>query len=154
LSAFRVGSSAVIEVSFNSGSAERAAEIANAIARAYIDDQLKAKADAHRTATGWLHDRLQELAHDARTAASAVNELKINSNADGRLLDEQQVAELNSRLVVARTQTSAAMARVNRFEANLASNNFDSVSLGNLDAVSIGNTDTTESLSISYPQNN
>src|SRR5437667_9405061 len=49
LSAWRVGTSAVIEVSFDSSDAERAAEIANAVATAYIDDQLKAKADTHRT---------------------------------------------------------------------------------------------------------
>ena len=35
LSAFRVGSSGVIEVSFNSSDPERAAEIVNAIARAH-----------------------------------------------------------------------------------------------------------------------
>jgi polysaccharide biosynthesis transport protein len=157
LSAFRVGSSSVIVVSFNSSNAERAAEIANAIARAYIDDQLEAKADAHRTATAWLHDRLQELGHDALTAARAVNELKIKSNivaADGRLMDDQQVAELNSRLVVARSRTSEAMARLNQFETILASNNSDSVSIGHVDAVSSGNIDTPESLSISDHQNN
>jgi len=149
LSAWRVGTSAVIEVSFNSSDAERAAEIANAIATAYIDDQLKAKADTHRTATAWLHDRLQELGHDALTAERAVNELKTKSNivaVNGKLMDEQQVAELNDRLVVARTHTSEAMARLNRFETILASNpDSDSVSIGNLDAVS---------LSISDPQNN
>jgi succinoglycan biosynthesis transport protein ExoP len=156
LSAWRVGSSTVIEVSFNSNNAQRAAEIANAIAGAYIDDQLKAKADAHRTATAWLHGRLRELGQDALTAERALNELKTKSNivaADGKLMDEQQVTALNTRLVAARAQTSEAMVRLNRFKNILASNS-NSASTGNLDAVSIGNIDAPETLSISDPFNN
>jgi exopolysaccharide transport family protein len=157
LSAWRVGSSTVIEVSFSSSNAERAAEIANAIATAYIDDQLKAKVDAHRTATAWLHGRLQELGHDALTAERAVNELKTKSNivaADGKLMDEQQVTALNTRLVAARAQTSEAMARLNRFKTIVATDSY-SASTGNLDAVSIAD-DVVERaiLSISDPQNN
>ena len=142
LSAGRVGGSSVIEVTFNSNNPERAAEIANAIARAYIDDQLMAKAEGHRIATAWLRDRLQELGHDALAAERSVNELKAQSNivsAEGKLIDEQQVTDINRRLVVARTHTSEAMTRMNRFESILASNNFDAASLGNLDTVSIGN---------------
>jgi polysaccharide biosynthesis transport protein len=142
LSAARIGGSSVISISFDSSNPERAAEIANAIAKAYMDDQLKAKVDQHRTATVWLHDRLQELGHDALAAERAVSELNTKSNivsADGKLIDEQQVADLNRRLVVARTHTSDAMTRVNRFESVLASDNFDAVSLGNLDTVSAGN---------------
>jgi exopolysaccharide transport family protein len=156
LSAWRVGSSTVIQISFNSNNAARAAEIANAIAGAYIDDQLKAKADAHRTATAWLHGRLQELGQDALTAERALNELKTKSNivaVDGKLMDEQQVTALNSRLVAARAQTSEAMARLNRFKTILASNS-DLASIGSLDAVSVGNLGAAETLSISDPHNN
>lgn len=138
LSAARVGSSNVIEVSFNAGNAARAAAIANAVVKAYFDDQLKAKTDEHRTATAWLHDRLQELGNDALNAERAVNELRTKSNivsADGKLIDEQQVTGLNNRLIAARTHTSDAMARVSRFESILASNNLDAIPLGSLDAV-------------------
>ncbi len=158
LSATRVGSSSVIEVTFNSGNAERAAAIANAIIKAYFDDQLKAKTDEHRTATAWLHDRLQELGNDALIAERAVNELKTKSNivsADGKLMDEQQVTALNNRLVVARTHTSDAMTRLNRFESILASNNLDALSLGNLDAVPGANiTAPDNSSTAATPQNN
>jgi polysaccharide biosynthesis transport protein len=138
LSAARVGSSNVIEVSFNASNAARAAAIANAVVKAYFDDQLKAKTDEHRTATAWLHDRLQELGNDALNAERAVNELRTKSNivsADGKLIDEQQVTGLNNRLIAARTHTSDAMARVSRFESILASNNLDAIPLGSLDAV-------------------
>jgi succinoglycan biosynthesis transport protein ExoP len=138
LSAYKAGSSSVVEVSFNSSNPERAAEITNAIAKAYIDDQLRAKAEEHRIATGWLRDRLQELGHDALAADIAVSKLKAKSNiisADGKLMDEQQVAALNDRLINARARTSDTMARLNRFESLLASSNFDPASLGNLDSV-------------------
>lgn len=135
LSAGRVGYSTVIEVSFNASSAERAAEIANAVATIYLADQINAKVDANRVANAWLHDRLTELGHDALMAERAVNELKAKNNivtAEGKSLDEQQVNELNSRLVAARAQTSEVLARLNRYETILAS--ADSASIGKLDA--------------------
>jgi len=137
LSAVRLGYSTVIEIGFSAGKAERAAEIANAIANAYINDQLNAKFDASRTATAWLQDRLRELGQQALTAERAVNAFKSQNNivaVGGKLMDEEQVAELNSRMVAARAQTSEALARLNRFETVLAANSTDSASIGSLDA--------------------
>jgi exopolysaccharide transport family protein len=137
LSAVRLGYSTVIEISFSDSNPARAAAIANAIANAYITDQLNAKYEANRTATTWLQDRLKELAQQALTAERGVNAFKSQNNivaAGGKLMDEQQVAELNSRLVVVRAQTSDALARLNRLEAILSSNAADSASIGNLDA--------------------
>ncbi len=137
LSAVRLGYSNVIEISFSASNAERAAEIANAIANTYISDQLLAKLEANRAATAWLQDRLRELGQQALTAERAVNTFKSQNNivaADGKLMDEQQVSELNSRLVAARAQTSEALARLNRLQAVLASNSPNSASIGRLDA--------------------
>src|ERR1700730_10792754 len=137
LTAGRLGFSTVIEISFSAGSAERSAEIANAIANAYVTDQLNAKLDANRTATAWLQDRLKELGQQALTAERAVNTFKSQNNivaAGGKLMDDERVTELNSRLVAVRAQTSEALARLNRFETILASNSADSASIGNLDA--------------------
>src|SRR5712672_2614398 len=137
LSAIRLGFSTVIEISFSAGSAERAAEIANAIANAYVTDQLNAKLDANRTATSWLQDRLKELGQQALTAERAVNAFKSQNNivaAGGKLMDDERVSDLNVRLVAVRAQTSEALARLNRLETVLASNSADSVSIGSLDA--------------------
>jgi exopolysaccharide transport family protein len=125
LTASRISVSNVIEISFSSGSAERAAQIANAVANAYINDQLNAKFEASRTATAWLQDRLQELGQQALTAERAVSAFKSQNNivaAGGKLMDEQQVSDLNSRLVGARAQTSDALTRLNRFQVILRSN--------------------------------
>jgi polysaccharide biosynthesis transport protein len=137
LSAVRIGYSTVIEISYIASNAERAAEVANAVANAYIADQLNAKFEANRTATAWLQDRLKELGQQALTAERAVNAFKSQNNivaAGGKLMDEQQVGELNSRLVGVRAQTSEALARLNQLETILNSNSAASASIGNLDA--------------------
>src|SRR6266581_593698 len=137
LSAIRLGYSTVIEISFSAGSAERSAEIANAIAETYVTDQLNAKLDASRTATAWLQDRLKKLGEQALTAERAVNAFKSQNNivaAGGKLMDDERVTDLNGRLVAARAQTSEASARLNRLETVLASNSADSASMDSLDA--------------------
>jgi exopolysaccharide transport family protein len=128
LKADRIGFSSVIEITYNSSSPERAAQIANAVANTYIADQFNAKFDANRQATAWLQERLRELGQQALTAERAVNAFKSQNNivaAGGRLMDDQQVAELNSRLVAARAQTSDALARLNRFQTALRSSDAD-----------------------------
>ena len=64
----RVGFSNVIEINYNSTNPVRAAEVANAIAEAYIADKLKVKLDASRTATNWLQTRLSDLGEQAVAA--------------------------------------------------------------------------------------
>ena len=128
LSAIRIGFSNVIEISYNSSDPERAAQIANAVADAYIADQLNAKFEANRVATTWLQNRVRELGEQASAAERAVNSFTLQNNivaADGKLIDDQQVAELNSRLVAARTETSNALARLDRFQALLSANDAD-----------------------------
>jgi capsular exopolysaccharide synthesis family protein len=77
------------------------------------------------------------LGQQALTAERAVDAFKSQNNivaASGKLMDDQQVTELNSRLVAARAQTSDTLARLNRFETILNSNSANSSSIGNLDA--------------------
>ena len=115
----RVGFSYVIEISFSARNAEKAAQIANAVANAYIDDQLDAKYQANRTANSWMHQRLQQLGEQSAAAERDVLAFKQRNaivSADGKLMDDQRVADLNSRLVAARAQTTDLLARLNRIE--------------------------------------
>jgi succinoglycan biosynthesis transport protein ExoP len=117
LVAKRIGLTYVIEIGFLSLSPDRAAQIVNATADAYINDQLEAKYQATRRASGWLQDRIQELRQQASTAERAVLDFKKANNivdTGGRLIGEQQLAELNSQMVLARAATSEAHARLNR----------------------------------------
>ncbi|RTM05643.1 MAG: polysaccharide biosynthesis tyrosine autokinase [Bradyrhizobiaceae bacterium] len=117
LSIKRVGLSYVIEIGFQSTSPARAAGIANAIAEAYIVDSLEAKYQSSRRAASWLQDRIKELRSQASAAERAVVDFKAKNNivdAGGRSLTEQQLAETQSALTIARSQTSEAQARLDR----------------------------------------
>ncbi len=120
LEARRASFSNIIEISYSSGSAARAAQVVNAVADAYTDDQLNSKLEANRRATAWLQDRLLKLMQQARRAEHAVDEYKTKHHivsSGGKPVDEQQIAEFNSRLVAARAQAADALARLNRYEA-------------------------------------
>ena len=121
----RMGLSYIIQISFQSLDPQRAADIANAVADKYITDQLEGKFEAARRAGVWLQDRLRELREQALTAERAVVEFKAKNNiistggSEKRLVDEQQVGELNSQLVIARTHASETKARLERIQAVL-----------------------------------
>jgi exopolysaccharide transport family protein len=133
----RIGFSNLIEIGYSSTNPLRAAEIANAIASAYLANQEKAKLDANRRAREWMQERLRELGEQALAAERAVSAYKSKNNVistGGKPIDEQQVTDLNSRLVAARAQTSEAMAKLNRYEAILEANPPNGSTIGNLDA--------------------
>jgi succinoglycan biosynthesis transport protein ExoP len=118
----RVGLTYVIVIGFRSFSAARASQIANAVAEAYIDDQLEAKYQSARRAGTWLQARLRDLREQASSAERAVVAFKNKNDmvdAGGRTINEQQLAELNSELVLARSRTAEAIARFNRVQAVL-----------------------------------
>ena len=124
----RVGLTYVIQISFRSYSPERAAQIANAVANAYVDDQLDAKYQSAKRASVWLQARLHELREQASAAELAVVNYKNKNDmvdAGGRTINEQQLAELNSQLVVAQSQTAEARARADRVQSILTSNSPD-----------------------------
>ena len=113
----RVGTTYVMEVGFTSGDPDKAARIANAIADAYIVDQLEAKYQATRRASVWLQDRIKELRTQASAAQKAVVDFKTANNivdTGGRLMNEQQLAEVNSQMVLAHAATAEAKARLDR----------------------------------------
>jgi polysaccharide biosynthesis transport protein len=113
----RVQGTYVVDIGFTSLDPQRAAQIANATADAYVDDQLEAKYQVTRRAGIWLQERIQELQQEASTAEKAVLDFKKANNivdTGGRLIGEQQLAELNSQIVLARAATAEAKARLDR----------------------------------------
>ena len=124
----RVGITYVIDISFRSTNPDRAAEIANGVAEEYIADQLEAKFRTIRNATTWMENRLNELRSDALVAERAVVDYKTKNNivdAGGRLVNEQQVSELNSALVTAYASSAEAKARFDRISNVLQSGDID-----------------------------
>jgi succinoglycan biosynthesis transport protein ExoP len=129
LSIKRVGLSYVIEISYQSLSPDQAARVANAVAEGYINDTLESKYQASRRAAVWLQDRLKELRAEASTAERAVVDFKAKNNivdAGGRLLTEQQLAEINSSLTQAHAQRAEAQAKLERITAILNADDNDS----------------------------
>jgi capsular exopolysaccharide synthesis family protein len=110
-----------IEIAFTSTDREKAARIANAVAEAYVLDQLEAKFEATRRANEWLTERLSELRTQLDEAERAVeifrteNDL-VSANTDGGTLNEQQLSELNSQLILARAERAAKQARYDRLQ--------------------------------------
>jgi succinoglycan biosynthesis transport protein ExoP len=116
----RRGMTYVIEISFRSLDPERAAQIANAVADAYIVDQLDSKYQATRRASVWLQDRIQELRSQASNAERAVLDYKKSNNivtSSGKLMNEQQLGELNTQLVTVKSQVADAKAKLDRIES-------------------------------------
>ena len=129
----RIGLTYAIGIDFNSLNPDRASAVANAVANAYVDDVLEAKYETTRRAVSWLQDRLKELREQALTADRAVVDFKaknniVNVDNNGRLLNEQQIGELNSALVQARAQTAEAQARLQRVQQILSSDDPDPAS--------------------------
>jgi polysaccharide biosynthesis transport protein len=120
LSVSRVGLTYIIEIIYKSLDPDRAAQIANAVADAYITDQLNAKYEAARRAAVWLQDRINELHDQVATAETAVVDFKKKHNivsiggSDNRLIGQQQISEINTQYVGARTATAEAKARLDR----------------------------------------
>src|SRR5262249_16995066 len=115
----RVGGSYILSIKYRSLKPDRAMQIVNAIAEAYIAEQVKTKYQSTRRATEWLQGKIEELNQKRALADRAVLDFKQEHNmiaADGKLLNEQQVVELNSQLAIARKQTSEAKARLNRID--------------------------------------
>ncbi len=129
----RVGRTYAIDIGYTSRRPDRAATIANAIADAYILDQLQSKYQATRRASDWLRDRIKELQTQALSSDRAVLEYKQKNNivdiggdagagGSGRLIGEQQLADLNTQFTTARVATGEAKARWERIDHIMTQN--------------------------------
>jgi succinoglycan biosynthesis transport protein ExoP len=116
----RVGRTMVLEFAYTSPDPDQAALIANAYADAYLSEQLNEKYEATRRASVWLEERMTELKQKALSSDHAVQKFKEDNNlisSGGRLVDDQQLAEVSTQLVTARAETSRAEARYERIRA-------------------------------------
>jgi len=113
----------LIDVNFESENSERAAQIANAIAKEYITGQIDAEYEVTRRGSKWLEGRITELRDQVAAAEKAVIDYKAKNKivdaGNGRLLTEQQLADLNTQLALARAKTSDMRARLDRINAAL-----------------------------------
>ncbi|AWZ02879.1 tyrosine-protein kinase etk [Rhodobiaceae bacterium] len=117
LSVRRTARTQVISIDFTSEVPRKAERIANAVADAYLVDQLEAKYEAARRATEWLDGRLQDLREQVKTTEETAELFRAAHgliDADGSTLTEQQLKEINSQLLLARAELDGNRARLSR----------------------------------------
>jgi polysaccharide biosynthesis transport protein len=120
----RVGASYVIDINFRSRSPERAVQIANAVADAFLADQMESKYQSMQRTTAWLQDRLGEVRDQQRNADRSVAAFKAKNNivaANSQPIKQNELNLLNSQLVTARNRTSELQAKLDRIEAIIRS---------------------------------
>ena len=117
----RRGLTYVLQVDFSSASPTKAARIANAIAEAYLAEQVRARSDATTSAAGWLEERIAEQREKVRAAEEAVARFRAENGiveaGAGSSLMERQITELNQQLILARARTAEARARFDQIRA-------------------------------------
>lgn len=121
LSVGRVRGTYVITISYTSGNPEYAAKIANLVADVYLDSELEAQYEASQRAGEWLKTRLAVLHKELTEAEKAVEAYKEANNivqSGGRnLLSDQQISELSSNLIIARSESAQAKARYDNIQS-------------------------------------
>ncbi len=126
---YPVAKSHVIAIEFTSTDPKLAADIANAVANAYIESnrlqQLRRDADA----TDWIGSRIDELKVDAETADAALEKYRAQAGLlagqNNVTLNTQQLSELNTQLSATRAQRSEAETRAREVRVMLASGDID-----------------------------
>jgi succinoglycan biosynthesis transport protein ExoP len=105
----------LIGLTYTASNAEKAAKIADAFAEAYLVDQLEIQYEQTRRAAAWLSDRLEEMRGKVEVSESQVEAFRTQSgltDADGRLIADQQLRELDSQLTVQRTRLAELTAKL------------------------------------------
>ena len=117
--------SRILTINVSSESPRKAAAIANAFADIYLTSQLEEKYDATRRATHWLNERLVKLRAEVEAAEQAVEEYRrqhgLVRGKDSATISSQQLSELNSQLIVARSRKVEAEARLSQVQGLLDS---------------------------------
>jgi len=110
-----VDMSSAMQITYRTANPQDAADIANAIVDAYVEQQVTAKSDATQKTSQWLADRLQQLSAQMQTSDAEVQEYKAANNItetqNGQSVLGQQLAQLNAQLVTARSDLAELQAK-------------------------------------------
>jgi succinoglycan biosynthesis transport protein ExoP len=125
----RVGRTYVLEIGFTDTNPSKAAEISGSFAKAYLDDQFDANYEITRRASSWLLSRIQELKQKSLETDLAVQKFRAEKGLitakDGVTVNDQQLTEVNSQLIIARGDVAQAKAKFERIQAIIKSGQTD-----------------------------
>ena len=116
LSVTRIGRTYVIKISVTSRDPVKAMRLANAVADAYVVDRLDARYEAAKRASTWLTERIEGLKEQVRKSEEDVAKFRQENNltvsSDGKVaVSEQQLSEINAKLVASRSETAEKRAK-------------------------------------------
>jgi len=109
VAAERVRETFLIQISYKSNDPEKAARIANAVAEAYVHDQVETKMRTAEQVTVWLERQIGELRNKVFAAERAVSEFKGQHqlyDSQGHPLDELEVTRQMEQLTLARNASA------------------------------------------------
>lgn len=119
------GASFTVKIKFTSIDPERAAAVANGMARAYLDSKLESKLDEINRITEWTSAQIAERREEVSRANAEVQKYRelanlapLNAGEDSLLA--QQLVALNTELVIVRGQIEDAESRIDQMNAVLA----------------------------------
>lgn len=104
----------VADIEASASQPERARDVAQAVADAYLDDQRETKAAQAKEANKLVDGRLEELRHQVSIAEAAVDRFRKEKNiltSEGGIVTEQQLTRLNSELINVRAVAAESKAR-------------------------------------------
>jgi len=110
----RIDRTYVVDASVWAYDPHKAVQLANALLEAFMEEQSASRGEAARRASGSLAARLAELRDRVQQAEQRVEDYKRANgliSSSGTLVNERQLTELNSQLVLARTRVAEAKAR-------------------------------------------
>jgi polysaccharide biosynthesis transport protein len=115
LQVFAVEKSRVIVIDFLSEDPKLAAEVANAIADAYLVRQQAAKQEQARAAGEWLAGEIESMRQKVADAEAKVEAFRANSNllvgTNNTTLSAQSLGDVNAQLAAARAQKADAQSK-------------------------------------------
>jgi exopolysaccharide transport family protein len=123
----REGTTFVIDIDVSSESPVKAARIANAIADAYFQEQVQSRYNTNKIAASWLDRQLGDLKSRVIASDKAVADFRSKSHLNttqGQTVNDQQLSDLNNKLVEAHVQTAEARAKFEQVE-NIVKNHKD-----------------------------
>ncbi len=126
LSIDRKPRSYTVKIRFTSESPELSALITNAIIDEYLLNEVEMQYDVTKRANDWLKVRVEELQEKVRESENAVQKFREENNlikSSGTTVNEKQLDELNSQLVLAHTELAQAKARLEQSKEISAENN-------------------------------
>jgi succinoglycan biosynthesis transport protein ExoP len=140
LSVKRVGKSNVIDISYGDVDRQRARVISDAIAGSFVEDHAEARIKDAADSAAWLQDRLTVFKDKVIAADTAVQEFRAQHDlveANGRLVAEQNLAQVNEQLVGIESDTAKIRAQYEQVTKLIDEGDSDAVINAALDSALI-----------------